>query len=226
MLVPKELTDDRYGYFDKMDCSVVTTNAYEKSEENRRKYQEHCRKYREKYQKCRQTLEKFCSSDIGLRNALEPVLKEEEEMEMESTILVYEVHMIDLHKNQVSDLFFKYLLKNYDEFHVIKESQDFSKNRFTPFFRSRSDLSVFRKFNEASSGGKPNEVSSAVAVSFCGTIPDNIPNAIPGASDSDTDDFKGVTLESKMDVKDDDKYQMLANLEKTASVIASLVRSS
>ena len=72
---------------------------------------------------------------------------------------------------------------------------------FLLFFRSRSDFSIFRKSKQC--------VYSAAAVSLANDIPETVP-----------DTFKALTLESKMDVKDHDKYQMLANLESTAMLVA------
>ncbi len=114
---------------------------------------------------------------------------------------------VELYKTQITQVFAQYIDKNFPDFLVITENKDPANllNSFTPFHNSRRDLTILRRTQKA------NEDPKMATMMF--------------PSDSDTDDntddtLCGVTFEAKKSMGDRDKYQMLANMEITATCIA------
>ena len=112
-----------------------------------------------------------------------------------------------LYKTQIIQVFGTYINKNFPDFLVMADITDPCNllNSFTPFHNSSRDLTILRRTQKA------NEDPKMATMMF--------------PSDSDTDDntddtLCGVTFEAKKSMGDRDKYQMLANMEITATCIA------
>ncbi len=111
-----------------------------------------------------------------------------------------------LYKTQIIQVFGTYIDKNFPDFLVMADKTDPCNllNSFTPFHNSSRDLTILRRTQKANEDPK----MATVMFSSYNDTDDNT---------DDTDDtFHGVTFEAK----NRDKYEMLANMEITATCIA------
>ncbi len=106
-------------------------------------------------------------------------------------------------ENQISDCLCHFLDTCYPELVVTREFTDTAgtTNAFTPFFKSRRDISIYQKTN-------PFSVAEVCVV----------------RDDEEEDSDIDLTLEAKRNaVVDCGKYQLLANMEITATKIAKRI---
>ena len=158
-----------------------------------------CQKFHRKIEEIKQ-----CSSLDAVMNALsieleatEP-MKEQEFREDKKQMVIYGIHIftVESFETQISDLFYNHIVMSFDDFDVVRESRSAS-NQYSPFLRSRTDFCILRKSTATSAA------ISAASFSF-----------------AHTSLFEGLSIEAKMNAEDNDKFQMLANMEMTAAKIA------
>ena len=119
------------------------------------------------------------------------------------------IFLISLIEVQVSDMYRAYLAHHFPEFLVSREDEDTmgASNMFSPFHQSRRDLSIVRR---------GENINTAGVIQF-----QSEPEQVDGENSIDVSQMMdGLTIEGKMSMKDNDRYQLLALMEITASEVA------